>query len=95
MHGLSVFVFSESQRFEGPHSTSVPRGEQAANADEARRMERVACETGRVCMEAVHCRYHAVAEECVRLMREGELGRVRRLACARCARLLQTIYHAI
>lgn len=50
----------------------------ASNADEARRMNAVAGETGLALVEAFHYRYHPVADQLKRIVNSGEIGEIMR-----------------
>jgi predicted dehydrogenase len=55
-----------------------------ANAAQARDVQRVADETGKVVMEAFHYRYHPLAARMAEVAHGGEIGRVRRVETAMC-----------
>ncbi|MFA5089265.1 MAG: Gfo/Idh/MocA family oxidoreductase [Candidatus Omnitrophota bacterium] len=56
----------------------------ALNAAEALEIKAKVEETGLVFAEAFHNRYHPVVEECLRLVREGEIGEVKSIRASFC-----------
>jgi predicted dehydrogenase len=59
-----------------------------ANAAEARHVAGVARETGLVCMEAFHWRYHALTKRMLEILASGELGELQRVEARLCAPIL-------
>jgi len=59
-----------------------------ANAEEARHVAALARETGLVCMEAFHWRYHPLARRMLEILASGELGELERVEARLCAPIL-------
>ncbi|HEY2747877.1 MAG TPA: Gfo/Idh/MocA family oxidoreductase [Polyangia bacterium] len=55
-----------------------------ANADEAAEVAAVAATSGRVVMEAFHCRYHPLAARVREILDAGEIGRITRVETWMC-----------
>jgi predicted dehydrogenase len=62
----------------------------AANGEEARAVAKIAADTGLVCMEAFHWRYHPLATGLLDLLSRGELGRLRHIEASMCAPVLRS-----
>ena len=61
----------------------------AANAEEARRMAKVAADSGRLLIEAFHYRYHPLLARMQEVVEGGELGTIRHLEAQFCVPLLE------
>jgi predicted dehydrogenase len=55
-----------------------------ANADEAEHLADVATKTGLIVAEAMHSRYHAIAQRVVEIVRSGQIGELRHVEAHAC-----------